>query len=153
MLSPTDVRAGNWVLKITGTDKKNESFFEYQAIAVDEYYYTFSSVCFPIPLSTGLLGYCGFKHEFGDWYKNIEEEGIEEGLPLLRYKISTKAWYIKDFKIPAQPRYVHQLQNLYYALTRQELDIQLGQYKNLPLFGPIKFFIPVIPGGVEPELL
>jgi hypothetical protein len=53
MLSPTDVRVGNWVLKIMGVDKKKDSFFEYQAIALDEYYYTFSSVCFPIPLSAG----------------------------------------------------------------------------------------------------
>jgi hypothetical protein len=153
MLSPTDVRVGNWVLKIMGVDKKKDSFFEYQAIALDEYYYTFSSVCFPIPLSAGVLGYCGFKHEFGDWYKPIGTEGINDGLSPLKYKNQTRAWYLNDHRIPAQPIYVHQLQNLYYVLTGQELDIDLGLYKNLPLFGPIEFFAPKEPKELIRDLL
>lgn len=153
MLSPTDVRAGNWVLKIMGVDRKKEAFLEYKAIALNEYYFTFAAVCFPIPLSSAILGYCGFKHEFDDWYINLEDEGIEEGMPPLRYKNKNKTWYLKDFKIPAQPLYVHQLQNLYYALTRKELVIELGLYKNLPLFGPVDFFHPQQNKGLNHELL
>ena len=34
MLDPKDVRIGNWVIKITGTDRNTKSFFEYQPIAL-----------------------------------------------------------------------------------------------------------------------
>lgn len=141
MIEPRDVRVGNWVLKITGTDKNNQSFFAYQPIAVDEYYYTFAKLCFPIKLSPDLLGNCGFKHAFGDWYINLESEGVDNGLPFLRYKHKVGSWYLWDKKIPAQPLYLHQLQNLYYALSNQELRIQLGFFENTDVIGPINFFI------------
>jgi hypothetical protein len=153
MLSPTDVRTGNWVLKIVGTDKNRDSFLEYRSIALDEYYYTSALACFPIALTPVILKYCGFKQVSGDWHKSIEEKGKERGLPLLMYKNEKKTWYFGDFKIPAQPQYVHQLQNLYYALTGQELVVTLGFYRNLPLFGPIDFFRPLQNNGVNPELL
>jgi hypothetical protein len=37
--------------------------------------------------------------------------------------------------------YVHQLQNLFYALTNEELDIRLGRFENMALMGPIDFFV------------
>ena len=141
MLDPKEVRAGNWVLKITGTDTNTKSFYEYKPIALDEYYYPFAKVCFPIKLSSTILGKSGFQHEFGDWYKNLPSELIEGGLPFLRYKHKEKSWYIKDMKLPAQPVYLHQLQNLYYALTGQELTIRLGHFENISMVGPIDFFI------------
>lgn len=140
MLHPTDMRAGNWVLKIMGTDRENEPFIEYKAIALNEHYHTFTKDCFPIPLTADLLEYCGFKQQPDQWDKKLEAEGMDEALPVLRYKTGNKSWYLNDFKIPAQPLYVHQLQNLYYALTGQELVVNLGFYTNLPLFGPITFF-------------
>lgn len=153
MLSPTDVRAGNWVIKIVGSDKNGDSFLEYRSIALDEYYYTCAAVCFPIPLSPGILEYCGFEQESGYWQKSVEEVGVEKEVPLLRFMTINKTWYFGDFKIPAQPLYVHQLQNLYYALTNQELVVHLGFYRNLPLFGPIDFFTPMKNKGLNPELL
>lgn len=140
MLDTRDVRVGNWVLKLTGRDVKDQSFFEYKAIALDEYYYTFARDCFPIKLSPEILGECGFKHEFGDWYINLPSPDREEGVPLLRYRHKEKAWYLGNLELPAQPVYVHQLQNLYYALTRQELHIELSRFENLALEHPIHYF-------------
>lgn len=154
MLDPKDVRVGNWVLKLTGKDLNSKSFFEYKAIALDEYYFTFAKMCFPIKLSPAVLGNCGFKHEFGDWYKNLEVEDLEGGLPFLRFKQETGCWYLKDMKIPAQPLYLHQLQNLYYALSGQELNIQLGNFENIDIIGPIGFFVkPFKKRSVTRELL
>lgn len=139
MLNPTDLRAGNWVLKIMGEDRENEPFIEYKAVVLDEHYFTFAAGCFPIPLTTDILGFCGFKQQPDQWYKCLEADYMDDTAPVLRYKTGNKAWYLNNFKIPAQPMFVHQLQNLYYALTGQELMMNLGFYTNLPLFGPITF--------------
>lgn len=153
MLSPTDVRTGNWVLKIVGTDKNRDSFLEYRSIALDEDYYTSAPVCFPIPLSPVILEYCGFEQKSEDGHKSLELGGLEKGLSLLRYETENRNWYFGDLKIPAQPLYVHQLQNLYFALTGKELTVHLGFYRNLPLFAPIDFLIPMQNKGLNPELL
>ena len=95
MIDPREIRAGNWVIKITGKDNNAKSFFEYKAITIDEYYYTFARVCFPIKITAEILGKCGFKHEFGDWYINRPAEGIDGGMPFLRYRHQDNCWYLE----------------------------------------------------------
>ena len=141
MLDAKDVRIGNWVIKITGTDRNTKSFFEYQPIALGENAFSFASVCFPIKLNAAMLGSCGFRNESGEWYKNLEVEGLEDGLPLLRYKTENGSWYLKGHLLDLQPEYVHQLQNLYYALTGKELETELGFFQNIDIFGPIAYDI------------
>jgi hypothetical protein len=141
MLDTRDVRAGNWVIKITGRDINTKSFFEYKPIALDEYYYTFAKVCFPIKLSTFILDKCGFKKKFDYWYINFGSETKDDGPPFLKYEHRNNCWLFRGVKIPAQPLYLHQLQNLFYSLTKQELNIQLGNFANLAMAGPIDFFI------------
>jgi hypothetical protein len=144
MIDPREVRAGNWVLTITRTARNTQSFFEYRAIAPDEYYYTFANVCFPITITTSILAKSGFTHEFGDWYINRPAEGIDDGLPFLRYHHADGCWYLEKNKLWSQPLYIHQLQNLFYALCGEELNIQLGHFKNIALVEPIDFFIKAI---------
>jgi hypothetical protein len=141
MLDSKEVRAGNWVLKITGTDSNLKPFFQFKAVAADEFYFTFAKVCFPITITPSILGQCSFKHEFGDWYMNIAEEGVEDSLPFLRYKDSDKCWYLRNTKLWAQPVYLHQLQNLYFALLHKELQICLDDFENTVMVGPINFFV------------
>jgi hypothetical protein len=47
----------------------------------------------------------------------------------------------EEIKLWSQPLYIHQLQNLFFALCNEELDIQLGDFINIALVGPINFFI------------
>jgi hypothetical protein len=141
MIDPREIRAGNWVIKITGTDSNKLSYFEHKVIAADEYYFSFSKVCFPIRITPEILGKCGFKHEFGDWYINRQAKDIDDGLPFLRYRHADSSWYLEKVKLWSQPAYIHQLQNLFYALCNKELDIQLGNFKNMALMGPIDFFV------------
>ena len=144
MIDPREIRAGNWVIKITGTDSNTQSFFEYKAIALDEYYYTFAKVCLPIKVTPAILGKCGFKHEFGDWYINRAAEGIEDGLPFLRYRGIDNGWYLGRIKLLSQPLYLHQLQNLFYALSNEELNIDLGCFENSAMTGIVDFFVKPI---------
>jgi len=141
MLDPREVRAGNWVIKITGTDTGKRSFFEYKAIGLDEYYYTFARACFPIELSPLILENCGFNNVSGDWQINNGGEEEEERPAFLQYKAREKCWYLRGMKIWSQPAYLHQLQNIYYALLNKELNIRLGKFENIPMMGPIDFFI------------
>lgn len=141
MIDVKDVRVGNWVIKITGRDLNAKSFFEYKPIALDEYYYTFAKVCFPIKLSPGVLDKCGFTRESGEWFKSLTSDKIADKGPFLKYKHENRCWYLNDIEIPAQPIYLHQLQNLFYLLTKQELEIQLGTFKNIDIVGPVNFFV------------
>ena len=149
MIDPREIRAGNWVIKITGTDSNTQSFFEYKAIAFDEYYYTFAKVCFPIKITPAILGKSGFKHEFGDWYINRPAEGIDEGLPFLKYRHADNSWYLENVKLWSQPMYVHQLQNLFYALSNEELNVQLGRFENIAMMGPINFFVKPVEKNIR----
>jgi hypothetical protein len=141
MLDPREVRAGNWVLRITGTDTKTNSFFEYKAIAHDEYYFTFAKSCFAIKLTSAILKNCGFKQKPGYWQMNTHPQEQQGGFPLLWFRTLDYSWYLENTRLLAQPQYVHQLQNLYYALSNKELDIRLGQYENISIIGPVNFFI------------
>ena len=53
-------------------------------------------------------------------------------------------WYFKQIGLWSQPVYVHQLQNLFYALTNEELEIYLGRFNNLAMMGPVDFFVKPI---------
>jgi hypothetical protein len=141
MLDPKDIRVGNWVIRITGKDLNEKSFFEYKAIAVNEYYYTFAKYCFPIKLSPPVLDKCGFIQEGKDWYIQLESEETEGSPPSLRYKHKNEAWFLNEIKLPAQPAYLHQLQNLYYVLTGREVQILFDPFVNIDIVSPINFFI------------
>jgi hypothetical protein len=141
MIDPKEIRPGNWVIKITGKDANTKSFFEYKAIAPDEYYYPFAKFCFPIKITPAILGTCGFKHEFGDWYINRTVDGIEGGLPFLRLCHADQSWYLRKTKLSTQPLYLHQLQNLFYALSNKELNVHLDPFENNTILRPVKFFI------------
>lgn len=125
MINTKEIRTGNWVMKGAGSGATPDAGYVYKLIAEDEYSFTFASQYFPIPLSADLLGRSSFRHAFGNWYKNLASDGIEEGLPFLRYHQKTKQWYLFERLLPFQPVFLHQLQNLYYALTNQELSITL----------------------------
>jgi hypothetical protein len=63
MIDPKEVRIGNWVIKVTGRDAHNNAYFEYRAVAIDEYFFTWAKICFPIHLTTEILNTCSFAQE------------------------------------------------------------------------------------------
>ena len=123
MIDTKEIRAGNWVL--TSNSAKNISERQYKLVREDEYSFTFAKRYFPIQLSANILAESSFKHSFGNWCKHLEAEGIGEGLPFLRYNQKARQWYLFERRLPFQPVFLHQLQNLYYALTNKELPIAL----------------------------
>ena len=128
MIDTKEIRAGNWVLTDDSASSVSELQLVYKLVKEDEYCFTFAKQYYPIPLSADILGKSSFKHSFGNWLKNIDAEGIDEGLPFLRYHQKSKKWFLYERGLPFQPVFLHQLQNLYYALTNQELSITLQQW-------------------------
>ena len=68
-------------------------------------------------------------------------EDLDDGLPFLRFQHKDNCWYLNKTKLWSQPLFLHQLQNLVYALSNEELNIQLGHFENAAMIGPTDFFV------------
>lgn len=112
-MKATELRIGNWIGHTTGMFKVASD--EFALIERDEEKY------FPIPLNGEWLLKFGFeKNPIPDRWFRFDMGGLE----LVRYKsphylVET----IRNDKITSV-QYVHQLQNLYFALTGNELKIK-----------------------------
>lgn len=76
----------------------------------------------PIPLTPEILEMCGYK------YWNIDHNCTDPNdaywvHPKMKFAINNIKWTVQ--KLDIQIQYLHQLQNLYFALTGQELDINM----------------------------
>jgi hypothetical protein len=83
----------------------------------------------PIPLTPEILEKCGFENlDIHDWILKtifIEDNGLGEG----GEEWSVHVWnefYQEHMMLPNYIYYLHQLQNLYFALTGEELNINLN---------------------------
>lgn len=108
-----DVMIGNWI----DTPRGIEKVYKIEVDAINGVAWPY---CKPIPLSPEILEKCGFEEK--DNHKNFQ------------FKVYTKddftfntnhGWWYFNRNLDRQPKYLHQLQNLYYALTQNELTITL----------------------------
>lgn len=130
-LQPTELRIGNWVIT---PDGKLE-----QVTRLDGSIHTKSgfynpALCKGIPLTPDILEKLGFEKELLE--KNNPEEGYYYFLRLsddkycdLSFISGDKNGFLEVCLFPYSDQfrfqYLHQLQNLYYALTGKELEITL----------------------------
>jgi hypothetical protein len=152
MIDPKEVRIGNWVIKVTGTDAQNAVYLEYRAVALEEYFITWAKVCFPIRLTPDILNICAFTQEQNAWKLPINAPAQQAHTLFLHWR-AEKDWYLNGLKLPFAPVYVHQLQNLYYALTGKELVVNLLPYQNTDLIQPIRFNRALIKNKPAGDLL
>lgn len=74
----------------------------------------------PIMITEEILLKCGFKekkygvYHVGDFSIRLHSYGYKKGMS-----------YLNGISLYTYPMYIHQLQNLYYALTGQELEVSL----------------------------
>ena len=152
MLDPREVRIGNWVIKVTGKDSLDHSYLEYKSVVIDEHYYSWAKYCFPIKLTTAILSNSNFIYNADNWSYSLSLENMQgEGL-YLKWNLA-KGWYLNFFKIPYTILYLHQLQNLVYAITGKELDVVMSNYVNTDLIQPIRFHKGLIKESRKSELL
>jgi len=133
MIQANEIRIGNWVddAFVGFTQVRGEDLANWGAIN-----------CLPIPLTPELLERCGFVKETSE---DIEERtiySIQVANNTSLYFDPHKDWMRNDYEVEwylshewnnnhfkndfwERPKYLHQLQNLYFSLTNTELDIQL----------------------------
>lgn len=113
MIKPTELRIGNWVL-INGEPKQlNRKLFKH--VVLDGL--GLESLK-PIPLTEELLLECGFvllDKDYDSQVFNIYK------LSNFTYNTSQNVFWFNNTYSFRQPKYLHQLQNLFFALTGEEL--------------------------------
>lgn len=123
MVKASEVRIGNWVEHSGGRKPKMitcEDFwshYDFQDGKDRFYYYD------PIPLTPEILEQCGFEqsNEFDDTFRLNDFD--------IYYRKGYCEWVVDDRgdtegTKPRLIKYLHQLQNLYFALTNEELIFQ-----------------------------
>lgn len=119
-MKANELRIGNWyhfadndgiVYRRVKEIKQNEFglFGDYDGVNFE--------ICQPIPLTEEWLVRFGF-------YKNIDTELFEKGGYQIDLSVLKCHFYLPDFgDWYKELEYVHQLQNLYFALTGEELTL------------------------------
>lgn len=135
-MKANELRIGNWIkhgespstFEYPGTlfQVSIELFFEMARSRISEYHLE------PIPLTPEILEKCGFEKGYTDdkeLYYTLElSPDIYCDLCLIsgietKYTIVKLLPYDRNFKF----KYLHQLQNLFYALTGEELKVELKE--------------------------
>ena len=106
MIQANELRIGNWVYS-----QMIDGPFQISNLTTD-----YDPLCKPIPLTEEILLKCGFSSPINGWYtspnKTLEFGFNGEG------KLILMDWFLEITSL-------HQLQNLYFALTNTELEINL----------------------------
>lgn len=85
----------------------------------------------PIPLTPDMLQKCGFEKWFVEDYEtnDVYEKSIDDDLSIEITSLKNGDFIlcvrVDEYRLSKPFRFIHQLQNLYYALTQTELNIQL----------------------------
>lgn len=120
-----ELRIGNWIYCFNPNEKgyphnlTTQVTLQHFKLMRDEGNFNDYS---PIPLTTEILEKCGFKLEYGGQLPDYIQR---EGFMMYWYeeKLSANFGHVKQMDREIQ--YLHQLQNLYFALTGKELEINL----------------------------
>lgn len=113
-----ELRIGNFV---RGFDDRSYEHQEIQFLSTrvettKGLYYKYENVN-PIPITEEWLERFGFKKDkswFGEFYENKEGDSVNSDITVIT------VFDTGDFDMP---KYIHQLQNLYFALTGKELGV------------------------------
>jgi hypothetical protein len=133
-----ELRIGNLIYSSSGSERvvvgtSYKTILHSKSLDSVTYYEDYESNCKPIPLTEEILSKCGFDKtdDYGDiiyfelkirnnvsYYVCFDHEDISFGLNVFE-NCTPLIYDEKHFQ------YIHQLQNLIYSLTNQELKIQI----------------------------
>jgi hypothetical protein len=123
-MNSNELRIGNWVLYEGKPTKVDEIFFgEFKHLKAE-----------PIELTAEVLEKYDFENTGSNWYTKKYFTDCKEALELIRIDINANTFRasIENDDSEDEPAYtakpvkhLHQLQNLFYALTGEEINITL----------------------------
>lgn len=105
----SELRIGNWLIY-----SPDETWSEVIEVLESDFHYSVYKDFEPIPLTEEWLKRFGFEKDATDWWY------IGESIGLKRYNDETFKAYVPNVDV----KHVHQLQNLYFALTGEELELK-----------------------------
>ena len=136
MIQPNELRIGNaleyfvedslaeseWILNIVDAD-------DIVLACKDEY---FNKYYRPIPLTPEILEKCGFEKGTTEWYSKKYFTDLNEVAEVMELQINLKSFRCSVFDTDLEGcamtakriKYLHQLQNLHFALTGEELTFK-----------------------------
>ena len=106
MIQSNELRIGNWVYDVGNTPV--------QVIRITKDKLALET---PIPLSAEILEKAGFVSDIDHWYNSPGHE--------IRILFHDKGVTVCTQSVVRPVNYLHQLQNLYFALTGEELPVEL----------------------------
>lgn len=108
--------------KVVGISEKSAHIMRIHDNLMEDYYGQFYEFIKPIPLTEEWLLNFGFKKhsEFNFFEKEIKPNKNF----IVDYSMQSKDYFLCDTDIDTSIKCVHQLQNLYFALTGEELEIK-----------------------------
>ena len=110
-----ELRSGNWI------DTKDFHIDEFKGLyQYDPEWYKYVHMFEPIPLTEEWLIKFGFEKKENKWYKLIRFPTVR----FLNNKLNVYVIIHSSSVVIAILDYVHQLQNLYFALTGEELTLK-----------------------------
>lgn len=124
MIAAHELRIGNWVLarpEIAGIETESEELVNIQVAFVSKNM-AHEEWLYPIPLTPEILEKCGFEKHHSNYYVDA-----------LMLKPNGNVWEVWLYPAPSPQsaynatniRFIHELQNLYFALTGEELEVNL----------------------------
>jgi len=131
-MTVNELRIGNWLIDYENKIGKVKSIEDYNVLKVVSNEGVLISYCEielykPIPLTEEILLNCGFKissYPETIFYSIIFDDVALYTLTINR-KLGTNVFTYKNENSITQIKHLHQLQNLYFSLTNQELNIEL----------------------------
>jgi hypothetical protein len=128
MIQATDLRIGNWVNNDDLGNTQVDEIYNNSVVRVwsnADYFYIGEESINPIPLTPDILEKCGFEEvEGNEYYAFFDLEGVRvyihkiDGSAFISYGYATLDAYTNNL-------HLHQLQNIIYALTNNEITINL----------------------------
>lgn len=122
MIKNNEIRVGNW---LEWNKKPFKVCAIFRNVTENELWAKDNNELYPIPLTEEILLKCGWgKGEYDSEY--IDNVSLKQ--EVLGYNVNNKMLYIEtnaDVIEINHIHYLHQLQNLYFALTGKELEINL----------------------------
>ncbi|WP_346236731.1 hypothetical protein ABDK00_014135 [Niabella insulamsoli] len=121
-IQPQELRVGNLVL-IDGVPKSVIEISIHGVCYVDDIklFETYGNIS-PIPITEEILIKAGFEKSFGTNWEYERSIGA-----IKMYCLWNTEWYFElgGIYLGDHPKYLHQLQNIYYSLLGKELEIKL----------------------------
>lgn len=125
MVKPEELRIGNWILGKEANEYRTIDPYPMQVFSLDEHInretdfdggYDYAEIISGIPITPEILEKCGFEKIAGNY---------EKGEIVLGHKMEVLLYNGEQGESPIKLDHInslHQLQNLYFALTGTELD-------------------------------